>query len=243
MKLIASLLLLIAIFASNAERNKLSAQRIEFTSSDVSDAAERITGHRASMINDIHLIAGRRLAGPAITMRVVRDDGASLTEEGLKAIKVLEDAPAGSVIVLALDDDKSFAVFGATFATLARSRKLAGFVIDGSMRGLPELKRLAFPTFARGASPGSAGGHYRLAGVNVPVMCGGIEVSPGDFVVGDEDGVAVAPRRLSQEILKKAKELRLEKHEVLPLIAKYGSYTKAMQEYAAAVRKRKATKR
>ena len=242
MKLIGPLIFLITIFALSAERIQLSAQRIQFTSSDVADAAERLAGHRASMTNDIHLIAGRRLAGPAITMRVVRDDGASLTEEGLKAIKVLENAPAGSVIVLALDDDKSFAVFGATFATLAKSRKLAGFVVDGSMRGLPELKRLAFPTFARGTSPGSAGGHYRLAGVNVPVMCGGIEVSPGDFVVGDEDGVAVAPKQLYQEVLTKAKGLRREKREMLPLIAKYGSYTKAIQQHAKAVQKRSATK-
>jgi Demethylmenaquinone methyltransferase len=243
MKLTASLFLLIAIFASSAAVNKLSAQRIEFTSSDVADAAERLTGHRASMTNDIHLIAGRRLAGPAITMRVVRDDGASLMEEGLKAIKILESAPAGSVIVLALDDDKSFAVFGSTFATLAKSRRLAGFVVDGSMRGLPELRRLAFATFARGTTPGSAGGHYRLAGVNVSIVCGDIEVSPGDFVVGDEDGVAVAPKQLYQEVLTRAKGLRLEKQEILPLIVKYGSYTKAMQEYAEAVRKRNATKR
>lgn len=243
MKLIASLFLLLAIFTSSAERNKLSAQRIDFTSSDVADAAERLTGHRASMTNDIRLIAGRRFAGFAITMRVVRDDGASPREEGLKAIKVLEDAPAGSVIVLTLDGDKSFAVFGATFATLAKSRKLAGFVVDGSMRGLPELRRLAFPTFARGASPGSAGGHYRLAGVNVPVMCGGIEVSPGDFVVGDEDGVAVAPKQLYQQILTKAKGLRREKREILPLIAKYRSYTRALQEHSKAVQKRSSTKR
>jgi len=238
MKLIASLFLLISIFASGAGRNKLSARRIELTSSDVADAAERLTGHRASMTNEIHLLAGTRLAGPAITLRVVRDEGASLTAEGLAAIKVLEDAPAGSVIVLALDDDKSFAVFGSAFATLAKSRKLAGFVVDGSMRGLPELRRLAFPTFARGSVPSSAGGHYRLAGVNVPVMCGGIEVSPGDFVVGDEDGVAVAPKQLFEEILRKAKGLRLEKREMLPLITKYRSYTKALQEHSKAVQRR-----
>lgn len=243
MKLIASLGLLISIFAASAELNKLSAQHIEFTSSDVADAAERLTGHRASMTNEIHLLAGARLAGPAITLRVVRDERASLTAEGLAAIKVLEDAAAGSVVVVALDDDKSFAVFGSTFATLAKSRKLAGFVVDGSMRGLPELRRLAFPTFARGTSPGSAGGHYRLAGVNVTVMCGGIEVSPGDFVVGDEDGVAVAPKQLYQEVLTKAKDLRREKQELLPLIAKYRSYTKALQEHTRALHRRSAAKR
>jgi 4-hydroxy-4-methyl-2-oxoglutarate aldolase len=243
MKLIASLFLLISIFASSAERNKLSAQRIEFTSSDVADAAERLTGHRASMTNEIHLLAGTRLAGPAITLRVVRDERASLTAEGLAAIKVLENASAGSVVVVALDDDKSFAVFGSTFATLAKSRKLAGFVVDGSMRGLPELRRLAFPTFARGSVPSSAGGHYRLAGVNVPVMCGGIEVSPGDFVVADADGVAVVPKDRYQEVLAKAKSLRREKQELLPLIAKYRSYTKALQEHTRALHRRSAAKR
>jgi regulator of RNase E activity RraA len=243
MKLIAWLILALSILAFSAERNTLWAQRIEFTSSDVADAAERLTGHRAFMTNDIHLIAGRRLAGPAITMRVVRDDRASVTEEGLKAIKVIENAPAGSVIVLALNDDKSFAVFGATFATLAKSRKLAGFVIDGSMRGLLELKRLEFPTFARGMSPGSAGGHYRLVEVNVPLMCGGIEVSPGDFVVGDDDGVAVAPKQFHEEIFKKARELRREKRAMLPLITKYRSYTMALQQHIKAAQKLRAVKR
>jgi len=214
----------------------LSAQASQFTSSDVADAAEKLTGHRAHMTNEIHLLAGTRLAGPAITMRVVRDDKASITAEGLAAIKVLEDAPAGSVIVVALDDEKAFAVFGATFATLAKSRKLAGFVVDGAMRGLPELRRLEFPTFARGTVPGSAGGHYRLDGINVPLMCGGIEVMPGDFVVADEDGVAVAPKNHYREVLAKAKELRREKQALMPLIAKYGSYTKAVQELRAAKR-------
>ena len=243
MKPIVSLFFLILIFASCAENNKLSAQRIEYTSSDVADAAERLTGHRASMTNEIHLLAGSRLVGPAITLRVVRDEKASLTAEGLAVIKVLEDAAAGSVVVVALDDEKSFAVFGASIATLAKSRKLAGFVVDGSMRGLPELRRMAFPTLARGTVPSSAGGHYRIAGINVPVMCGGIEVSPGDFVVADADGVAVVAKERYQEVLVAAKNLRREKQELLPLIAKYRSYTKALQQQAKAAQKRSVAKR
>ena len=81
MKLILSLFLLLTIIFCSAEGNKLSAQRIDFTSSDVADAAERLTGHRASMTNEIHLLAGTRLAGPAITLHVVRDERASLTVE------------------------------------------------------------------------------------------------------------------------------------------------------------------
>jgi regulator of RNase E activity RraA len=124
----------------------LIAQGLEFTSSDVSDAAEHLTGHRAHMTNEIRLLAGERLAGPAVTLRLVRDEKASSAEAGLAAIKLLENAPPGSVVVAALEDEKGFAVFGATFAALAKSRKLAGFVVDGSVRDLPDLRALAFPT-------------------------------------------------------------------------------------------------
>ena len=98
-----------------------SAQTPRFTSSDAADAAERRVGHSVHMTPEIRLLAGERLEGPAITMRLVRDDSASLMGEGLAAIKVVEEAAPGSVIVVSLDHDKAFAVFGSTFAALAKS--------------------------------------------------------------------------------------------------------------------------
>jgi regulator of RNase E activity RraA len=196
----------------------------------VADAAEQLTNRRAHMTNDIHMLAGTSLAGPAVTLQIVRDESASRSAEGLKAIKVVEDAPPGSVIVAALDAEKDFAVFGETFAVLGKSRGLAGFVIDGSVRTLAELKILSFPVFARGAVPGSAGGHYRLAGTNVPVWCGGIEVRPGDYVVADEDGVAVAPKENYAEVVALARKMQREDQALPPLIEKYRSFTKAWQE-------------
>jgi regulator of RNase E activity RraA len=213
-----------------------SAQGPELTSSAVADAAEQLSGHRVHMSNEIRLLSGFRLAGPAITLQLVPDEKASSTEAGLAAIKLLEDAPAGSVVVAVPKGEKSFGVFGATFVALAKTRKLAGFVVDGSVRDLRELKRLAFPTFARGTTPGSAGGHYRLEGTNVPVVCGGIEVNPGDYIVADEDGVAVAPKERYQEVLIAAKKLQSEKQALIPLIEKHGSYIKAMQQQNAVKR-------
>lgn len=224
---------LLVLFVTTA-----AGQEPTFTSSDVADAAERITGKRAHMSGEIRLLAGTRLVGPAITMRAVRDDKASSAEEGLKAIRVLETAAPGSVVILVLDGpEKDFAVFGATFATLAKSRSLAGFIVDGSIRGLAEFRRLAFPMFARSTVPGSAGGHFRLEAVNVTVTCGGLEVSPGDLIVGDEDGVAVAPAALVPEVLERASRLRREKDALLPLIKRHGSYTKAVQQRAKTARK------
>jgi regulator of RNase E activity RraA len=212
----------------------LHASDPELASSDVADATEQLTGHRAHMTHEIRLIAGGRLAGPAITLRLVRDDTASSAAAGLAAINLLENAEVGSVVVAALDDDKAFAVFGASFAELARSRRLAGFVVDGSVRDVPELRRQSFPTFARGAAPGSAGGHYRLAGANVPMMCGGIEVKPGDYVIADEDGIAVAPQGLLSDVLTAAKKIQRDEQALLRLIKKHGSYLQAIREQNAA---------
>ena len=105
-----------------------------------------------------------RLAGQAVTIRLVRDEAASATEAGLAAIRVLESGPPGSVIVAALDGDSDHAVFGATFAAVAKAHKLSGFVVDGAVRDLADLKQMTFPTWARSAAPGTAGGHYRSAG-------------------------------------------------------------------------------
>jgi regulator of RNase E activity RraA len=221
MKLIATLLIFLTA---------LSAEGPELSSSSVSEAVEQLTGHRAHMANDIHLLAGSGFIGPAVTMRLVRDEKASYNEAGLVVIKLLEGSPAGSVVVAALDDDKSFAVFGSTVTALAKTRHLAGFVVDGSVRDLVDLKRLAFPTFARGTVPGSAGGHYRIAGTNVPLQCGGIEVRPGDYVVADEDGVTVAPKERYAEVVAIAEKYQSDKRALLPLIEKDGSYLKAMQE-------------
>jgi len=208
----------------------LSLKGVDLSSSAVSEAVEQITGHRAHMTNDIHLLAGSGFIGPAVTMRLVRDEKASGMEAGLIAIKLIEGSPAGSVIVAALDDDKAFAVFGSTFAALAKARHLAGFVVDGAVRDLSDLKRLQFPTFARGTVPGSAGGHYRIDATNVPIQCGSIEVRPGDYVVADEDGVTVAPKERYAEVVAIAEKYQSDKRALLPLIEKDGSYLKAMQE-------------
>lgn len=208
----------------------LAAQFPDVSSSALSEGAEQVVGKRAHMTGGIRLLAGARLAGPAVTVQLVPDETASANDAGLAAIRLLESAPAGSVIVAALAGDPDHAVFGASFAALAKSRKLAGFVVDGAVRDLADLKQMAFPTLARGAAPGTAGGHYRIAGTNIRVECGGIEVRPRDMVVGDEDGVAVAPHEHYTEILAAAQKWQSEKRALIPLIEQYGSYLKALQQ-------------
>ena len=69
---------------------------------------------------------------------------------------------------------------------------------------------------------------------NVPVWCGGIEVTPGNYVVADEDGVSVAPKDRYEEVVAVAKKYQSDKQALLPLIEEYGSYVRAMHERDAA---------
>lgn len=199
------------------------------TSASVADAAERLLGAPVHMTHDLRLLVGKRLEGPALTVRLVRDDGASAVEAGLAVVRLLESAPAGSVVVVSVEDRGSFAVLGASFSALARARGLNGFIVDGAVREVPDLRRLGVATFARGAAAGSAGGHYRVAETNVPVDCGGVTVRPGDHVVGDEGGIAVVPRARRDEVLVAAQTLHRDEQALLVRIAEHGSYLKAVE--------------
>jgi 4-hydroxy-4-methyl-2-oxoglutarate aldolase len=210
-----------------------SAQSRSFSSADVADAAEQVTGRRSHMGSGVRLLAGETIYGPAQTIRLVKDDKAT-AETAAAAIKFFEEAPAGSVIVAVMEGEKDFALIGASFVTLAKARHLAGFVIDGSVRDTAQLHTIALPVFARGPVPGSAGGHFRVAGINVPIQCAGVEVRPGDIVAGDSDGVAVVPHERLDQVLQTAQEMHRDEDLLLPLIAKFGSIRPAMQALAAA---------
>jgi regulator of RNase E activity RraA len=201
-------------------------------SSDVADAAEKLTGQPSHMSHMIRSIAGGTLAGHATTLRLTRDEQVSGMALGLSVVRIIEAAPAGSVLVMAVEEGRDFAVFGTTLAVLMKVRKLAGLVTDASVRDVGELREIQMPTFAFGLVPGSAGGHYRLASVNEPVICGGLKVSAGDLVVGDEDGVAVVPGDREAEILALAASAQTQEAVLLKRIQAAGSYLKLLDRTA-----------
>ncbi|MGB8509276.1 MAG: RraA family protein, partial [Pyrinomonadaceae bacterium] len=198
----------------------------DLKSADIADAAEKLTGRRCHMSSAIRLIEGGALAGPALTLQLVRDESTPAMALGLEVVRAIEAAPASTILVMALEDGADFAAFGATLGLLMKVRQLGGLVVDGSVRDRLELRRIQLPTFARGLAAGSAGGHYRLASVNAPLICGGVEVHPGDLVVGDEDGVAVAPKARQDEALVIANKLQADEGELLKRIEAAGSYLK-----------------
>jgi 4-hydroxy-4-methyl-2-oxoglutarate aldolase len=139
-----------------------------------------------------------RLVGPAYPVKCPPGDNLMLHA----AIYL---AAPGSVICVETGDMK-FAVAGGNVCAVAQHRGIAGFVVDGVIRDLSEIRALRFPVVARGVVP-FPGAEEELGTLESPITCGGVSVSLGDAVVADDDGVAVVPRARLEETLERARAL------------------------------------
>ncbi|GAA0929063.1 RraA family protein [Pseudonocardia zijingensis] len=137
------------------------------------------------------------LVGPAFT---VRADG-----DLLGMIDAIGRAEPGAVLVVATDG-RPLAASGELFATEGRRRGIAGIVVDGYCRDLRGMRRVGLPVFARGTTP-AAGPALGPAVVQEPVTVGGVRVRPGDLVVGDDDGVLIAPPERIAAAVDRAEEI------------------------------------
>jgi regulator of RNase E activity RraA len=125
-----------------------------------------------------------RIAGPAYTVRCAPGDNLMLHA-------AIYRAAAGSVIVVQ-GGDLEYALAGGNVCAVAQKRGVRGFVLDGALRDVAEVRASGFPVFAKAVIP-KPGAKEAIGSLNEPVTCGGVRVEPGDIVVGDEEGIVVVP--------------------------------------------------
>ncbi|MFJ8054661.1 RraA family protein [Streptomyces sp. NPDC096142] len=138
-----------------------------------------------------------RLAGPAFTVRCPPGDNLMLHA-------AIHRAEPGSVVVVE-SGDLQYALAGGNVCAVAQRRGIAGFVVDGVIRDVGEVRGAGFPVFGRGVVP-IPGVKKAVLPLNERVRCGGVAVDPGDVVVADEDGVVVVPGTRRAEVLAGARE-------------------------------------
>jgi 3-hexulose-6-phosphate synthase/6-phospho-3-hexuloisomerase len=164
---------------------------LKVSTPNISDAMHR----EPCLAGILPVVPGARCAGPACTIR-------SLPGDWAKPVEAIEHAEEGDVLVVDAAGAGP-ALWGELATESAVVKKLAGIVVDGAVRDVPDIRRLQFPAFAR-LICSEAGEPKGYGEIGQPVKLSGRRVEPGDWIVGDDNGVMVIPKGKAVEIANRA---------------------------------------
>ena len=173
---------------------------------------------------------GSRLAGPAYTIKG-RPAETSDYEATLRSVLgVLGSVPEEHVAVYACDHDVS-AHLGELSVAALKGRQVAGCVLDGGCRDVRFIREEGFPVFCRYVTPEDSTWRWEIEETQVPVTIGHVGITPGDWVVGDDDGVVVVPFEIADRVLTEAEEKAETENKVRIAIREGMSPLAAYDEY------------
>jgi regulator of RNase E activity RraA len=212
-------------------RPELESCKDQLTSALLADVLDGL-GHRASALPGSlrPLRAEWRLFGPAATLCAV-----SVAAEPEKPYEVelacVDALAAGDVLVATDTGDRSSALWGELLSTASRAHGAVGAAIDGLTRDGAKILAMDFPVFAAGFSPLDSKG--RLDGIHFgrPIRIGNCLVRPGDWIVGDIDGVVVVPAELAENAFARALDKLKGENRVRAELAKGRSACEVFAEY------------
>ena len=171
------------------------------STANISDAM-----HRTGDLEGLRpVMPGQKMAGPVVTVRTYPGDWA-------KPVEAIDVAGEGDVILIDAGG-KGPAMWGELATHSAIQRKIAGMAAEGAVRDTPDIIELGFPVWSRLVMP-TAGEPKGFGEINVPIKIGGVRIHPGDWAVGDDDGVIILPKARAAEFANRAMDV-LEKENRL----------------------------
>jgi len=177
--------------------------------------------HRGGVLHGIVPISPElRMCGPVLTVRTAPGDWA-------KPVEAIDMAKPGDVIVIDAGGVGP-AVWGelATYSCL--NKQVAGVVIDGAIRDTPEIRKLGFPAFSRLVMP-NAGEPRGFGEIGVPIKISGATVKPGDWILGDADGVVLLPKERAAEYANRAMDVLEKENRIREEIIRGGTLSQVME--------------
>jgi regulator of RNase E activity RraA len=197
----------------------------------VSDALEQLTGRRMYMSHKMQAIFPTKFVGFALTVKLSKDEGNKDPAALNGMLAAIDQGSRNSVWVMVVEDGADIAGMGGLMGTAMFARGYAGAVIEGGVRDLGHLRKIGFPVYATGVVPSTSVRHYRFGGANIPLVCDGVEVQPGDIVTADADGIVVVPRAKALEVLALAQDMDYKEHSMYSIIEKYKSIQEAVKRF------------
>ncbi|MDN4495429.1 RraA family protein [Ureibacillus aquaedulcis] len=177
------------------ETKTLQQRLFALPTTAISDA----TGGHSNVDGSIKPLSNHfKIAGRALTVRLPDGENGAVLEAISKAQK-------GEIIVIDAKGNRNRAVAGDFVISLAKGLGVQGFVVDGVIRDIAAIRELNFPVFSLGTSV-AAGFKNGGGAVDVPIAIGGVAVHPGDYIVGDVDGVVVIPNKDAEHVANAAEE-------------------------------------
>lgn len=179
----------------------------QYTTCDISNALIKLKCRNGGFLSGLTLwsperqAGATRIVGPAYTVQY-----APLADAAPKhPTHYIDAVPAGAVVFVACPARTPNAVYGGLMTARARARGAVASVIDGRFRDLQEHREMGFPVFGRGVGTAPPHELVKVVGVDVPVKLAtdeqDMEIRPGDYLIGDLNGVVVLPRELAEQAL------------------------------------------
>jgi 4-hydroxy-4-methyl-2-oxoglutarate aldolase len=173
----------------------------KFDTTSVSDALDRL-GIVGGLLGIRPIVEGVTFCGPAFTAHYIPCGVVKGTVGDF-----LDDVGPGQVVVIDDGGRTYCTVWGDLMTIRASQRGIAGTVIDGVCRDVPGIRKLRYPVFSKGCYMVTGKDRVQCDSVNVPVAIAGVQVKPGDVLLGDDSGALVIPAEKAEEVYRVAEEI------------------------------------
>jgi len=186
----------------------------ELDTTSVSDALDRL-GISGGLLGIKAVLSGSRLCGQAFTVHYVPCGAVKGTVGDF-----LDDVKAGQVVVIDNGGRTYCTVWGDLMSITAVRNRVAGTVIDGVCRDVPGIMKSGYAIFSKGSYMVTGKDRVYVDQINVPVAVSGVQVKPGDLMLGDDSGVIAIPFERAEEVLRVAREIEAKEKAIEAELAK-----------------------
>jgi 3-hexulose-6-phosphate synthase/6-phospho-3-hexuloisomerase len=184
---------------------------MQVSTPNLSDAMHR----KGAMHGIIPVCADVKMVGKAVTVQTFAGDWA-------KPVEAIDAASPGDVIAIYNDAGITVAPWGELATLSCINKGISGVVIDGAVRDVDDIRKLHYPVFAKASVP-NAGEPKGFGEINAEICCAGQPVRPGDWIIGDENGVVVIPSERAYEVARRALEVKKSEERIREEIRRGGT--------------------